>query len=151
MTPAVSPSSRTGTARTLRTSAPSARARSCGHRSSMVTSVQITDYPVKYVARLVRATRPTESDAPPFVKELIDWGAGPRAGQSLILGAKAMAAMDGRFNVSYDDIRKVAVPVLRHRISTNFQAQAEGQTTDTLVRRLLETIPEPHIPKYGKT
>jgi MoxR-like ATPase len=117
----------------------------------LITSVQITDYPVKYVARLVRATRPHEPEAPPFVKELIDWGAGPRAGQSLILGAKAMAAMDGRFNVSYDDIRKVAVPVLRHRISTNFQAQAEGQTTDTIIKRLLEAIPEPHIPKYGKS
>ena len=117
----------------------------------LITSVQITDFPVKYVARLVRATRPIESEAPPFVKELVDWGAGPRAGQSLILGAKAMAAMDGRFSVSYEDIRKVAVPVLRHRISTNFQAQAEGQTTDTIVKRLLEAIPEPHIPKYGKS
>jgi MoxR-like ATPase len=105
---------------------------------------------VKYVASLVRATRPNEPDAPAFVRELIDWGAGPRAGQSLIFGAKAMAAMDGRFSVSYDDIRKVAIPVLRHRISTNFQAQAEGQTTESLIKRLVETIPEPHIPKYGK-
>lgn len=117
----------------------------------LVTSVQITDYPVKYVARLVRGTRPNDPDTPGFVKELIDWGAGPRAGQSLILGAKAMAAMDGRFSVSYDDIRKVAVPVLRHRISTNFQAQAEGQTPETIIQRLLEAIPEPHIPKYGKS
>jgi MoxR-like ATPase len=116
----------------------------------LITSVQVTEYPVKYVARLVRATRPNEADAPGFVKELIDWGAGPRAGQSLILGAKSMAAMDGRFSVSYDDIRKVAVPVLRHRISTNFQSQAEGQTTDSIIKRLLETIPEPHIPKYGR-
>jgi MoxR-like ATPase len=116
----------------------------------LVTSVQVTEYPVKYVASLVRATRPNEPDAPAFVRELIDWGAGPRAGQSLIFGAKAMAAMDGRFSVSYDDIRKVAIPVLRHRISTNFQAQAEGQTTESLIKRLVETIPEPHIPKYGK-
>jgi len=115
----------------------------------LVTSVQITEYPVKYVARLVRATRPGEPETPSFVKEMIDWGAGPRAGQSLILGAKAMAAMDGRFNVSYDDIRKVAVPVLRHRISPNFQAQAEGQTTESLIKKLVETIPEPHIPKYS--
>ncbi len=117
----------------------------------LVTSVQITDYPVKYVARLVRSTRPNDTETPPFIKELIDWGAGPRAGQSLILGAKAMAAMDGRFSVSYDDIRKVAVPVLRHRISTNFQAQAEGQTPETIIKRLLETIPEPTIPKYGRS
>jgi MoxR-like ATPase len=116
----------------------------------LVTSVQVTEYPVKYVARLVRATRPNDSEAPPFVKDLIDWGAGPRAGQSLIFGAKAMAAMDGRFSVSYDDIRKVAIPVLRHRISTNFQAQAEGQTTESLIKRLVESIPEPHIPKYAK-
>jgi MoxR-like ATPase len=117
----------------------------------LITSVQITDYPIKYVARLVRATRPNEPETPTFVKELVDWGAGPRAGQSLILGAKAMAAMEGRFNVSYDDIRKVAIPVLRHRISTNFQAQAEGQSTESLIRKLVETIPEPHIPKYGRT
>ena len=94
----------------------------------------ISDYAVKYVARLVRATRPDDPHAPAFVKELIDWGAGPRAGQNLILGGKAMAAMDGRFSVSLDDIRKVAVPVLRHRISTNFQAQAEGQNTDDLIQ-----------------
>jgi MoxR-like ATPase len=116
----------------------------------LVTSVQITDYPVEYVTRLVRATRPDVADAPPFIKELVDWGAGPRAGQALIYGGKAMAAMDGRFSVSYDDIRKVAIPVLRHRISTNFQAQAEGQTTDSVIKRLLETIPEPHIPKYDR-
>ncbi|GIW87732.1 MAG: ATPase AAA [Isosphaeraceae bacterium] len=116
----------------------------------LVTSVQITEYPVKYVARIVRGTRPNDPDSPGFVKELIDWGAGPRAGQSLILGAKAMAAMDGRFSVSYDDIRKVAIPVLRHRISTNFQAQAEGQTPETVIQRLLETIPEPAIPKYHR-
>jgi MoxR-like ATPase len=116
----------------------------------LVTSVQITEYPVKYVARLVRATRPGDPDSPPFIKELVDVGAGPRAGQALILGGKAMAAMDGRFSVSYDDIRKVAQPVLRHRISANFQAQAENQTTDTIIKRLLEAIPEPHIPKYGR-
>jgi MoxR-like ATPase len=116
----------------------------------LVTSVQITEYPVKYVARLVRATRPADPDAPPFIKELVDVGAGPRAGQALILGGKAMAAMDGRFSVSYDDIRKVAQPVLRHRISANFQAQAENQTTDTIIKRLVEAIPEPHIPKYGR-
>ena len=65
---------------------------------------------------------------PPFVQELVDWGAGPRAGQFLIHGGKALAAMEGRFSVAIDDIRKVAVPVLRHRVSTNFQAQAEGMT-----------------------
>ena len=71
-------------------------------------------------------TRPKDARAPAFVRELVDWGAGPRAGQFLIHGGKALAAMDGRFSVAIDDIRKVAVPVLRHRVSTNFQAQAEG-------------------------
>ena len=116
----------------------------------LVTSVPISDYAIKYVTRLVRATRPSDPLSPQFVKDLIDFGAGPRAGQNLILGAKAMAAMDGRFSVSLDDVRKVAIPVLRHRLATNFQAQAEGQTTDTLVKRLLTEIREPDIPKYEK-
>jgi MoxR-like ATPase len=114
----------------------------------LVTSVPISDYVVKYVARLVRATRPGDTQAPQFIKDLVDWGAGPRAGQNLILGGKAMAAMDGRFSVSLDDIRKVAVPVLRHRISTNFQAQAEGQTTDSVIKKLIAEIREPELPKY---
>jgi MoxR-like ATPase len=116
----------------------------------LVTSVPISDYVVKYAARIVRATRPADPSAPEFVKELVDWGAGPRAGQNLILGGKAMAAMDGRFNVSLDDIRKVAVPVLRHRISTNFQAQAEGQTTESVIQRLIKEIKEPEVPKYDR-
>ena len=116
----------------------------------LVTSVPISDYAIKYVTRLVRATRPSDPHAPQFVKDLIDFGAGPRAGQNLILGAKAMAAMDGRFSVSLDDVRKVAIPVLRHRLATNFQAQAEGQTTDSLIKRLLSEIREPDIPKYDK-
>ncbi len=116
----------------------------------LVTSVPISDYAIKYVTRLVRATRPSDPLSPQFVKDLIDFGAGPRAGQNLILGAKAMAAMDGRFSVSLDDVRKVAIPVLRHRLATNFQAQAEGQTTDSLIKRLLNEIREPDIPKYDK-
>ena len=116
----------------------------------LVTSVPISDYAVKYVATLVRATRPADPKSPSFVKELIDWGAGPRAGQNLILGGKAMAAMDGRFSVSLDDIRKVAVPVLRHRISTNFQAQAEGMNADDLIKRLVAEVREPDVPKYDR-
>jgi MoxR-like ATPase len=94
--------------------------------------------------------RPSDPQAPQFIKDLVDVGAGPRAGQNLLFGAKAMAAMDGRFSVSLDDVRKVAIPVLRHRLATNFQAQAEGQTTDSLVKRLLSEIREPDIPKYEK-
>src|SRR5690606_38046287 len=101
------------------------------------------------VAAVVRATRPRDSSAPEFVRELVDWGAGPRAGQFLIHGGKALAAMDGRFTVAIEDVQKVAVPVLRHRISTNFQAQAEGMTTENLIGRLIETIPVPEIPKYS--
>jgi MoxR-like ATPase len=116
----------------------------------LITSVPISDFAVKYVARLVRATRPVDDKSPKFVKELIDWGAGPRAGQNLILGGKAMAAMDGRYSVSLDDIRKVAIPVLRHRISINFQAQAEGQTADSIIERILHEIREPEVPKYER-
>ncbi len=115
----------------------------------LVTSVPISDYAIKYVTRLIRATRPADPKSPQFIKDLVDWGAGPRAGQNLILGGKAMAAMDGRFSVSLDDIRKVAVPVLRHRVSTNFQAQAEGQTSESVVKKLIAEIREPEIPKYG--
>jgi len=115
----------------------------------LVTSVAVSPFIVKYVVALVRATRPGESDSPEVVKELLDYGAGPRAGQFLIQGGKAMAAMDGRFNVAIEDIRRVAVPVLRHRLSTNFQAQAEGMTTDKIILRLLKEIKEPAVPKYA--
>jgi MoxR-like ATPase len=116
----------------------------------LVRSVPVGDYVVDYTVRLVRATRPRSPEAPDFVKKMVDWGAGPRACIFLVQGAKAMAAMDGRFSVSLDDIRRVAIPVLRHRISTNFQAQAEGQTTETLIRRLISEIREPEVPKYDR-
>ena len=116
----------------------------------LVLSVGVGEYVINYVARLVRATRPKDPTAPEYVTELVDWGAGPRAGQYLILGGKAMAAMDGRFSVSLDDVRAVAVPVLRHRIATNFQAQAEGTDSVRIVQRLLEDVPEPTIPKFER-
>jgi MoxR-like ATPase len=98
----------------------------------------------------VRATRPKDPSAPKFVSELVDWGAGPRAGQFLIQGGKSLAAMDGRFSVAIEDVRKIAIPVLRHRISTNFQAQAEGMTNEDLIERLIRETPPPVIPKYEK-
>ncbi|QDU79451.1 ATPase RavA [Polystyrenella longa] len=113
--------------------------------------IECSPLTIKYVARLVRATRPGDETSPKFVKELVDWGAGPRAGQYLIAGAKAQAAMDGRPSVAMEDVRKVAIPALRHRISTNFQAQAEGMTTDDVIHRLVEEVPEPNIPKYEKS
>jgi len=114
----------------------------------LVGSVAVSQYIIQYVARLVRATRPKDKSAPEFVRELVDWGAGPRAGQFLIHGGKALAAMDGRFSVAIEDLQRIAVPVLRHRISTNFQAQAEGLATEDIIQRLIREIPPPAIPKY---
>ena len=111
----------------------------------LVRSVPVGDYVIDYVARLVRATRPKDPTAPEFVRRMVDWGAGPRAGIFLIQGGKAMAAMDGRFSVAIDDIKKVAIPVLRHRISTNFQAQAEGKTSEDVIQKLLDTVQPPEI------
>jgi MoxR-like ATPase len=117
----------------------------------LVGSVAVSQYIVQYVARLVRATRPKDPSAPQFVKDLVDWGAGPRAGQFLIQGGKALAAMDGRFSVALEDVQKIAVPVLRHRVSTNFQAQAEGLSSDDLIQRLVRETPPPAIPKYEES
>lgn len=114
----------------------------------LVQSVAVSPYIVKYVAQLVRATRPGDDRSPTFIRELVDWGAGPRAGQFLINGGKAIAAMDGRFSVAIEDIRRIAVPVLRHRLSTNFQAQADGMDSEQIVHRLIKEIPEPVIPKF---
>ena len=116
----------------------------------LVNSVAVSPYVIKYVARLVRATRPVDDASPDFVKEFVDWGAGPRAGQFLINGGKAMAAMDGRFSIAINDIKRVAIPVLRHRVSCNFQAQAEGLTTERVIQRLLEEIPEPEVEKFAE-
>nr|WP_145291934.1 MoxR family ATPase [Pirellulimonas nuda] len=115
----------------------------------LVGSVAVSEFIIKYAAAIVRATRPKDESAPAFVKELVDWGAGPRAGQFLIQGGKALAAMDGRFSVAIEDIQKVAMPVLRHRVSTNFQAQAEGMTTEDVISRLLKEVPTPAIPKFA--
>ncbi|MEX2176331.1 MAG: MoxR family ATPase [Pirellulaceae bacterium] len=124
-------------------------ARAIVNLQKLVQSVAVSEYIIKYVARLVRATRPKDETAPPFVKDLVDWGAGPRAGQFLINGGKALAAMDGRFSVAIDDIKKIAVPVLRHRLSTNFQAQAEGMTTEDVIQRLLKEVKEPEVQKFA--
>ena len=116
----------------------------------LVKSVAASDYVIEYVSRIVRATRPNDSESPEFVKELVDWGAGPRAGMFLIAGGKAIAGMEGRFSIAVEDIKKIAIPVLRHRVSTNFQAQAEGMTVESVIERLLNEIPEPDIAKYSK-
>jgi len=115
----------------------------------LVWSVVASRYVVRYASALVRATRPDSSAAPDFIRDLVEWGAGPRAGQYLILGGKALAAMSGRYNVSVADVQRVAVPVLRHRIYTNFQAQAEGKDSVWITKELLKTIPEPEVEKFA--
>jgi MoxR-like ATPase len=116
----------------------------------LVRSVPVGDFVKEYVTKLVRSTRPRDPSAPEFVKRMVDWGAGPRAGIFLVQGARAMAAMDGRFSAAIDDVKKVAIPVLRHRVSTNFQAQAEGKTSEDVIQKLLETVQPPDIGKYDK-
>ena len=123
-------------------------AKSIQYLQRQINQIEVAPLIITYVARLVRATRPADGGAPDFVRELIDWGAGPRAGQYLIHGARAIAAMDGRPTISFGDVRRVAIPVLRHRISPNFQAQAEGYDSDTIITRLIEEVPEPAVPKY---
>ena len=115
----------------------------------LVRSVPVGDYVKAYVTKLVRSTRTKVPLAPDLVRTMVDWGAGPRAGIFLVQGARAMAAMDGRFSVAIDDVKKIAIPILRHRVSTNFQAQAEGKTSDDVVAKLLETVKEPEPEKYG--
>ena len=116
----------------------------------LVGSIAVNPFVIRYATQLVRATRPKEDTAPEYVQELVDWGAGPRAGQNLIAGAKALAAMDGRFSVDPGDVKRIAIPVLRHRIAANFQAQAEGMDTDDIILRLLEDVAPPEPEKLAK-
>ena len=107
----------------------------------LVRAVPISDLLIDYVMEIIRATRPNETDAPEFVRNWLAWGSGPRGGQSLIMAGKARAALDGRPEVSIDDIRAVAKPVLRHRIILSYTAEAEGQTPDSVIERLVEETP----------
>ncbi|HMS02595.1 MAG TPA: MoxR family ATPase [Gemmatimonadaceae bacterium] len=108
-----------------------------------VRDVVVADTVLQYATALVRATRPDSADVPALLKQYVRWGAGPRAGQALVLGAKAAAFFDGRVAVSPDDIRRVAHPVLRHRVLPNFAAEADGVTSDPLVDALLAHVPAP--------
>lgn len=110
----------------------------------MVRRVPAAPHVIHYALRLVRATRVLEGDAPQFVQDAVSWGAGPRGVQYLLLGAKTRAMLDGRNFVSTDDIRAVAHPVLRHRVITNFSAESMGITSDKVIDRLLEEIPDRH-------
>ncbi len=110
----------------------------------------MADHVFEYAADLVRATRPRDKGVPKFVPELVAWGAGPRASQYLILGGKARAILHGRLHVTTDDIRAVAYPVLRHRIVTTFNADAEGVTTDDIIGKLIKAIPLPQEEAVAK-
>ncbi|MGO9466801.1 MAG: AAA family ATPase [Isosphaeraceae bacterium] len=107
----------------------------------LVRRVPVSDHCIDYAMDLVRATRGPEHGGPKYSGEWIAWGAGPRAGQSLILASKARASLTGRPSVSVDDIRAVALPVLRHRIVINYNAQAAGETSDTIIKRILADVP----------
>ncbi len=109
----------------------------------VVRQVVVADHVFEYACDLVRATRPREKNVPKFVKDLIAWGAGPRASQYLVLGGKARAILHGRLHVTTDDIRSVAKPVLRHRIVTTFNADAEGIHADEIIERLIKAVPAP--------
>jgi MoxR-like ATPase len=106
----------------------------------VVRRIPVADPIFEFAAKLVRATRPTEADAPEFVRKMMSWGAGPRASLNLIVAGKARAALRGRCHVSEEDIRAVALPILRHRIVPSFAARSEGMTSDKLVERLLSEI-----------
>jgi MoxR-like ATPase len=107
----------------------------------LVREVPAADHVIRYAIALVRQTRANEEGAPDFVRELIHWGAGPRAVQFLLLGAKSRALLHGRTHVSTDDIQALAKPVLRHRVVVNFAAESEGITTDDLIARLIAITP----------
>jgi MoxR-like ATPase len=105
---------------------------------NVVRRVPVADHVVTYAAQIARATRPKEAEAPDFVREMVAWGAGPRAGIYLILAAKARAILQGRYHTTTADVRAVALPVLRHRVLTTFNAEAAGITSDDIVARLVE-------------
>ena len=112
----------------------------------LVRDVPAASNVIDYALRIVRGTRPAggpDDFVPPLVRQWVKWGAGPRAGQALVLGAKARALLDGRSVTSLDDIRAVALPVLRHRVLLNFQAEADGIEADQIVNQLLEAVPAP--------
>jgi MoxR-like ATPase len=107
----------------------------------IVRKVPVADHVARYAVRLTRMTRREKGDVPDFIRDYVSWGAGPRASQYLVLAAKARAVLHGRYYVATDDIRAVAGPVLRHRIITNFNAEAEGLRPDDIVKRLIQAVP----------
>ena len=125
---------------TCRSSSRCSTARAILELQQTVRKVLVGRSVTAYAVKLVRATRPASDEAPDFVKKYLTWGAGPRACQALLLGAKAHALLDGRVHVSTDDIRYVAKPVLRHRLATSFRAESDGVTADEVVEKLFEVV-----------
>src|SRR5687768_4036660 len=117
----------------------------------VVRKVPVADHVIRYALQFSRLTRVTEGNTPPFVKDFVGWGAGPRASQFLILAGKARALLKGRYHVSTEDIRAVAIPVLRHRIVTNFNAEAEGVKSDAIVKKLIDHIPRQQYDELDRT
>jgi MoxR-like ATPase len=116
----------------------------------IVRKVPVAPYVIRYAMKFTRLTRKKSGgEVPDFIKDYVTWGAGPRATQYLVLGAKARAVLHGRYYVSCEDIRAVAAPVLRHRIITNFNAEAEGIKPDDIVKRLADMIPRDPAEKVG--
>ena len=116
----------------------------------VVRKIPVSPHVVKYVIKLVRASRPGVDDAPEFVKKYVSTGAGPRAGQYLVLAAKARAVLEGRIHVGCSDIRAAAAPVLRHRIYTNFAADSEGIASMDIIKRIVEQVEEPGEEAYSE-
>ncbi len=115
----------------------------------IVRKIPVSQHVVDYAVNLTRATRPSDPTAADFARSYLTWGAGPRSAQYLVLGAKSRALLHGRFNVSCDDVRGVIHPVMRHRIFTNFNADAEGLTPDKLIDMLLPAVSEPSVKDYA--
>jgi MoxR-like ATPase len=113
------------------------------HLQHIVRRVPVADHVSRYALQFTRLTRREKGDVPDFIHDYVSWGAGPRASQYLVLGAKARAVLHGRYYANCDDIRAVAHPVLRHRIMTNFNAEAEGIKPEAIIQKLIETIPVP--------
>jgi MoxR-like ATPase len=121
------------------------------HVQKILRKLPVSDHVVDYAVSLARATRPNEPHTPSFINDWLTWGAGPRAAQYLVLGAKAHALLNGRLNISCDDVRKVAKPVLRHRLFTNFNADAEGIGPDAVVDKLISVVPEASGQEHAQT
>ncbi|HVU87292.1 MAG TPA: MoxR family ATPase [Pirellulales bacterium] len=116
---------------------------------NIVRRVPVAEHVARYALRFTRLTRREKGEVPPFVRDYVSWGAGPRASQYLVLAAKARAVLHGRYHAECEDVRAVVAPVLRHRIVTNFNAEAEGIKPDHIIRKLIEVVPESDLETSG--